>query len=584
MSQLHFNLPFNLILHLITANPKRSINGSPQAGLENALIKTGNNSKVKAKKIKRRYLFDNVLPLNQIKGSKEMDIVLVFEVHQPFRVREDYFWESRMFQRLSKDALFDYYFDKDLDGRIFERVSVKCYLPANRIILDLIDEYKNENRKVKVAYSFSGIFLEQCEMFKKDVLESFRQLAETGCVEFLDQTYYHSLCGLYPVRGEFVDQVELHRRAMEDLLNFKPKVFENTELLYNNAIARTVEQLGYDGIYAEGVERILRGKSPNHVYSAKRCTGLKVLLRNYRLTDDIGFRFSSRRWSEWPLTADKYASWLAGIDGECINIFPDYETFGEHHWPETGILEFLAHLPREILKWQNLNMATPSEVLGKCESAGEIDVPELGGTTSWADEKRDTSGWLGNTMQWAYYKAVRDMEPLVKESRDSDFSRLWRYFQASDHLHYMFTSKGGPGEVHGYFCPYRTPTDAFITCQSALMDFEERLRQYTIAGNSPFRFYTGLEEEAYTGVEVYSVSGLIDALAKVDVKSIVFHNQRSDFERWAQLSLRDRELKRKLGEIKKLNLKGERLRKKLIKTAEGHLNELHQINQRLGHY
>lgn len=513
-----------------------------------------------------------------------MDIVFTFEVHQPFRIKEDYFWENRMFQRMSKRELFDYYFDKVLDRTIFERVSKKCYLPANNIILNLIDEYKNENKKVKVAFSLSGIFLEQCEMFNKDVLDSFRQLSETGCVEFLDQTYYHSLCGMYPVRDEFIEQVEMHRRAIEDLLHFKPKIFENTELIYNNAIAQAVEKLGYIGIYAEGVERVLRGGSPNYVYSAKRCKRLRVLLRNYKLTDDIGFRFSSRKWSEWPLTADKYASWLSGTDGQCINIFPDFETFGEHHWPETGIHEFLDHLPREILQQQNLTMATPSEVLSKYEPISEIDVPELGSTISWADEKRDTSGWLGNSIQWAYYKMTRDMEPLVRESKDPDFTNLWRYFQESDHLHYMFTPIGGPGEVHEYFRPYRTNTDAFLTCQAALMDFEGRLRQYTIASNNIFKFYTGIGEKEYTGMETYSLSGLIDILSKVNARSISFHNERGDFCRWAQLGLRDQELEKKFQEIMKLDDKGETLRNKLIRTAEKHLHKLRLIHQCLGHY
>ncbi len=343
-----------------------------------------------------------------------------------------------------------------------------------------------------------------------------------------------------------------------------------------------MEKLGYSGICAEGIESVLKGSSPNFVYSAKGCTGLKVLLRNYKLTDDIGFRFSSRRWGEWPLTADKYASWLTRIEGQCINIFPDYETFGEHHWPETGILEFLTHLPGEILQMEDLNMATPSEVLSKHEPVREIDVPEFA-TTSWADEKRDTSGWLGNTMQWAYYKTTRDMEPLVKESKDPDLMRLWRYFQTSDHLHYMFELMGGPGEVHEYFRPYRTPTDAFVTCQAALMDFERRLEQYIVAGNSPFRFYTGVGEEKYTGVEVYSLNGFLDALFKVDAESVEFHSRRGDFERWAQHSLRDMEIRKRFQEIRELDLRAEELRKREIQIVQRHLRKLHLIHERFGH-
>ncbi|KON27146.1 hypothetical protein AC480_04830 [miscellaneous Crenarchaeota group archaeon SMTZ1-55] len=511
-----------------------------------------------------------------------MDVVFTFEVHQPFRVRGDFFWERRMYQRLSMTELFDHYFDEGLDRKVFERVSRKCYLPANNVVLDLIDEFKRE-KKVKVAYSLSGVFLEQCERYNKDVVESFRQLAETGCVEFLEQTYFHSLCSLYPTVDEFTEQVEMHRKTIEDLIHFTPSVFENTELLYNNAIAKIVEKAGYLGMFAEGVERVLGGRSPNYVYSAKGCDSLKVLLRNYQLTDDIGFRFSSRKWSEWPLEAHKYASWLLGLEGQCVNIFPDYETFGEHHWPETGIQDFLAQLPREILKGERLNMATPSEVLSKYNPVGELDVPELA-TTSWADEKRDTSGWLGNTMQWAYYKTTRDLAPLVKESRNSVFVKLWRYFQESDHLHYMFTSEGGPRDVHEYFSHYRTPTDAFVTCLSALMDYEERLRQYIVTGNTPFKFFTGVGETAYTGKIAYSLNGFIEVLSIVDEKSIEFHDERGDFESWAQHSLRDEGLKTKFQGIRKLGLRGDGLRKKVMQMAKRHLRKLQLINRRLGQY
>ena len=234
--------------------------------------------------------------------------------------------------------------------------------------------------------------------------------------------------------------------------------------------------MGYKGIYTEGVEKILGEKSPNYIYTPKGTKKIRVLLRNYKLTDDIGFRFSARWWPEWPLTADKYARWLSETKGECINIFPDYETFGEHHWPETGIHSFLQHLPDEILKFDHLQMVTPSEVVDKHASAGEIDVPEAGGTVSWADIQRDQSGWLGNVMQWAYYTTLRRLEPLIKEADDDEFLRLWRDFQTSDHLYYMFTAGGGPGEVHSYFSPYESPMDAFVAAQTLLNDFEAQTK------------------------------------------------------------------------------------------------------------
>jgi alpha-amylase len=495
------------------------------------------------------------------------DIVLVFEVHQPHRIKKSYFWENKLFKHVRKEELFDYYFDKAVNREIFERASRKCYFPSNNIILKLIDEYKNERKRVKVSFSLSGVFLEQCEMFNKDLLESFKQLAQTNCVEFLSQTYYHSLASLYPEREEFTEQVRMHQQVMRDLLDYTPLVFENTELLYNNAVARAVEKLGYKGIFTEGVERILREKSPNYLYSPKNLSKIKVFLRNYKLTDDIGFRFSARWWNEWPLRADKYASWLAATPGNCINIFPDYETFGEHHWPETGIHDFLSHLPSEILKWWNLHMATPSEVAEKYASVGEIDVPELGGTVSWADLERDASCWLGNTMQWAYYTSLRRLEPLVKEAEDRELLKIWRYFQTSDHLYYMFTAGGGPGEVHSYFSHFGTPADAFVTAQAAILDYENRVRVTAVVADEPFLFYTGMGEKYFTGKMVWSLKGFPRALEKVSVKSIDFHNKRGDFEKWADKSLRDSELMMQLKKTRLAGLGGEQLRHGFIRKV-----------------
>jgi alpha-amylase len=507
------------------------------------------------------------------------DIVFVFEVHQPHRLRRNFFWENNFLKRVKKTEFFSYYFDHVVNREVFERTCRKCYFPSNQILQDLIDKHRKERKKVKVSFSISGIFLEQCEMFNKDLLESFKQLAETGCVEFLSQTYYHSLASLYPEREEFIEQVKMHHQTMKDLLGYTPKVFENTELLYNNAIAKTIEEMGYNGIFTEGVERILHGKSPNYLYTPKGCKKLKILLRNYKLTDDIGFRFSARWWSEWPLTAEKYASWLAATQGQCITVFPDYETFGEHHWPETGIHEFLKHLPENILKWWHLHMTTPSEVVEKYAPVGEIDVPELGGTVSWADLERDASCWLGNTMQWAYYTSVRRLEPLVKETEDKEFLRTWRYFQTSDHLYYMFTSGGGPGEVHSYFSHFRTPIDAHVTAESAILDFENRIRLATIAANEPFLFYTGVGEKRYTGTMAWSLKGFVKALQEVSIKSVEFHNRRRDFEKWAKISLLDDTFAKELKEVRLSKLKGEKLRRSIVKVARERLKKLSQQMQ-----
>jgi alpha-amylase len=506
-----------------------------------------------------------------------IDVVFIFEVHQPHRIKKGFFWERSMYRRLKKGELHDYYFDQAKDKEIFERACRKCYFPSNTILLQLIDKYKCEKKQVKVAFSLSGTFLEQCERFDPDLLELFKQLGETGCVEFLDQTYYHSLVGLYPIRDEFIEQVKMHRQIMKDLLNVESVVFENTELLYNNAIAKVAEELGYIGIVTEGVERTLGGRSPNYVYGATNAEKIKVLLRNFKLTDDIGFRFSQRSWEEWPLTADKYARWIASTPGQCIVIFPDYETFGEHHWPETGIHDFLRHMPPEILKWEHVYMASPSEVIKKHKAVGKIDVPELGGTVSWADIERDTSCWIGNTMQWAYYTTTKEIEPLIKEAKDEEFSKIWRYFLISDHFYYMYSAGGGPGEVHTYFSPYGTPMDAAITAQGAVSDFESRLRLYTVAANEPFLFYSGQGEENFTGIKAWSLKGFSDAIKEIDRQSIEFHNKKGDFETWASLSLRDESLAKEFNKIRLSGVQGKKLRNEICYTAKKRFVELNGI-------
>jgi alpha-amylase len=507
------------------------------------------------------------------------DVLFVFEVHQPHRLRRNLFWEGKVFRRLKKEELFNYYFDNEVDREIFKRAARKCYFPSNQILLDLIDKHKHTRKQVKVSFSISGVFLEQCEMFDQDLLETFKQLANTGRVEFLNQTYYHSISSLYPDKEEFIEQARMHKQTVRDLLGYSPSVFENTELLYNNTIAKTVETIGYKGIFTEGVEKILNEKSPNYLYGAKGTKKIRVLLRNYKLTDDIGFRFSARWWPEWPLTADKYAGWLAGTPGEVINIFPDYETFGEHHWPETGIHSFLQHLPEEILKFDNLHMATPSEVVDRHASAGEIDVPEAGGTVSWADVQRDQTGWLGNVMQWAYFTTLRRLEPFVKEADDPEFLRLWRDFQISDHLYYMFTAGGGPGEVHSYFSPFESPMDAFVAAQTLLNEFEARLRIEILTANEPFLFYADTGKQNYTGTMAWSLKGFIKAIEEVKIKAIEFHAYNGDFESWAQSSLKDQKLASEFKEITDSKERGEKLRKTIVNLTKKRYTALNKQTQ-----
>ena len=383
-------------------------------------------------------------------------ISLSFEVHQPHRLNREFPYQGGE------------YFDEKLNRSTFNKISEKCYHPATETILDKLDEHKNE---FKVAFSISGVFLEQCEMYDPDLLELFKNLAETKNVEFLCQTYYHSLASLYEDKAEFMAQVEMHSRTIRDLIGYTPTFFENSEFLYNNEIAGLAKSLGFKGIFTEGISRILGWRSPNYVY---RHGGMPVLLRNYQLTDDIGFRFSSRWWEEYPLTADKYAAWLSKTQGDCINIFMDYETLGEHHWADTGIFEFLRYLPEEILKYDHLSFLTPSEIVERCDPVGEVDVGVFD-TISWADLERDTSCWLGNEMQIACYGKLKRMEKKVKATGNQELIETWRRLGISDHLYYLFTAGGGPGEVHSYFSPYNSPIDAFVIYYSVLSDFERRI-------------------------------------------------------------------------------------------------------------
>jgi len=383
-------------------------------------------------------------------------ISLSFEVHQPFRLNREFPYQGGE------------YFDEKLNRSTFNKISEKCYHPATETILDRLDEHKNE---FKVAFSISGVFLEQCEMYDPDLLELFKNLAETKNVEFLCQTYYHSLSSLYECKDEFMAQVEMHFRAIHDLIGYTPTFFENSEFLYNSEIAELAGSLGFKGIFTEGISRILGWRSPNYVY---RHGDMPVLLRNYQLTDDIGFRFSSRWWEEYPLTADKYAAWLSKTQGDCINIFMDYETLGEHHWADTGIFEFLRYLPDEVLNYDHLSFLTPSEIVDVCDPVGEIDVGVFD-TISWADLERDTSCWLGNEMQIACYEKLKRLEKKVKGAGDRELLETWRRLGISDHLYYLFTAGGGPGEVHSYFSPYNSPIDAFVIYYSVLSDFERRI-------------------------------------------------------------------------------------------------------------
>jgi alpha-amylase len=396
-------------------------------------------------------------------------VCLYFQVHQPRRLRRYSFFDV--------GRLHDYENEAE-NRRILERIAGKCYLPANALLLELIEKYAG---KFRVAFSLSGVVLDQIEQYRPDVLETFRRLAETDCVEFLNETDGHSLAFLFSLR-EFREQVRLHRERIRTLFGQHSRTFRHTELIYNNDLARAVGKMGYNVILVEGTEKILGRRSPNHLYRPTGCGALKLLLRNYRLSDDVAFRFSERNWVEYPLTAAKYAHWLHRIRREeaVISLFMDYETFGEHQWAETGIFDFLRALPGEVLRHPDFCFRTPAEAAETHEAADEIDSP---GFISWADEERDTTAWLGNTMQQDAARALYGMESAIRRRKDADLLRKWRSLQTSDHFYYMCTKWFADGDVHRYFNPYESPYEAYINYMNILDDLAQSAKK--IQGEAP---------------------------------------------------------------------------------------------------
>ena len=390
-------------------------------------------------------------------------VCFYFEVHQPMRL--NHFSVFNIGQNM--DSLSTY-FDKKLNVEIFEKVANKCYLPTNKLLLDLIHEFDG---KFRISFSLTGTFVEYCERFMPAVLDSFKELFRTGAVDFIEETYFHSLSSLYDELDEFEEQVKMHRQMIRRIFNYTPKVFRNTEAIYDNRIAKKITELGYKGIITEGSDRILGWRSPNFIYKPVNAD-IKVLLRNYKLSDDVGFRFSARDWPGFPLTADKYARWMSHCEGDLVNLFMDYETFGEHQWTETGIFDFIRHLPGEVFKYQHLDFVTVSEAIERYEPVGDIDVPWA---ISWADEDRDVSTWLGNDMQIACFNELRDIGRKLIQRDDKELLHTWRLLQTSDHLYYVSTKGFEDGNVHAYFSPYDVPYDGFINYMNILQDLKHRL-------------------------------------------------------------------------------------------------------------
>jgi len=391
-------------------------------------------------------------------------VCFYFEVHQPFRIRR-----YTVFDRDSN------YFDEAINRQICLKVAEKCYLPANALMLELIRRYEG---RFRIAYSITGCALEQFERYSPQVLESFVRLAETECVEFLAETYYHTLAFLYS-REEFAEQVNLHRQKMRELFGVEPQTFRNTELIYSNDLAHLAGQMGFKTVLCEGADHILQGRSPDFVYRPVGGAPVKLLLKNYRLSDDIAFRFSNRDWPGWPLTAEKFASWINQINGNgvTVNLFMDYETFGEHQWADTGIFEFMRYLPGEILKHPDNNFKTPSEVSREHEPVDTLDVPYA---VSWADTERDLSAWLGNAMQSNALHELYSLEADIKATGDADLLRDWRLLQTSDHFYYMCTKWFADGDVHKYFNPYQSPYDAYINFMNVLDNMKSRTEAHRL--------------------------------------------------------------------------------------------------------
>ncbi len=388
-------------------------------------------------------------------------ICLYFQVHQPFRFRTYRFFD------IGNDH---YYYDDYSNESILRKVAEKSYLPANQLLLDLIRKHKGQ---FKVAFSISGIAIEQFKLYAPDVLESFRALAETGQVEFLAETYAHSLASMKD-NDEFAQQVRDHKALVKEQFGQEPTVFRNTELVYSDEIGAAIYKMGFKTMLTEGAKHVLGWKSPNYLYCNAIEPRLKVLLKNYKLSDDIAFRFSNKGWPDYPLTAEKFAGWLKKLPAgeETVNLFMDYETFGEHQWAETGIFDFLKSLPGAVMKAAGYTFSTPSEVANNLQVVSAVHVPN---PISWADEERDLSAWLGNEMQKEAFNKLYALKEKVYQSNDRELLVDFKYLQVSDHFYYMSTKFFSDGEVHSYFNPYNTPYEAFINYMNVLSDFKIRV-------------------------------------------------------------------------------------------------------------
>lgn len=388
-------------------------------------------------------------------------VCLYFQVHQPWRLK------TYRFFNMGNDHN---YLDDFTNRAIMQKVARQCYLPMNALLQSLIEQH---NGALRVTFSITGSAVEQFKAYAPEVLDSFKRLAETGCVEFLGETYSHSLSSLASL-DEFKAEVKLHTAMLKEEFGVKPTAFRNTELIYSDDIAKAVEDMGFKTMLAEGAKHILGWKSPNFVYTDAVDNKLRLLLRNYKLSDDIAFRFSNEGWDEWPLTADKFASWVAQENGEVVNLFMDYETFGEHQNASTGIFDFMKALPAALLATGEVEFATVSEASKRLQPVAVLHCPHA---MSWADEERDVTAWLGNDLQNEAFAKLYALAPKVRKAKNKDFEYVWHFMQNSDHFYYMATKWFSDGDVHSYFNPYGSAYEAFINYMNVLADFEIELNK-----------------------------------------------------------------------------------------------------------
>ncbi len=391
-------------------------------------------------------------------------VCLFFQVHQPFRHRRYRFFD------IGNDH---YYYDDYANETIMRKIAEKSYLPTNKLLLQLVDQLEG---KFKVAFSITGLALEQFALYSPEVIKSFQKLAKTGCVEFLAETYSHSLASLND-KDIFEKQVKLHEQKIVKLFGQKPRVFRNTEMIYSDEIGDQIAKMGYSAILTEGAKHVLGWKSPNFLYVNAINPRLKVLMRNFKLSDDISFRFSNTNWAEFPLTAEKFVGWLENMESneEVVNLFLSYESFGERQSKDTGIFDFLEMLPQAIIKNPNLKFATPTEVVEELQPISMVSVPHA---ISWADEERDLTAWLGNKMQKEAFEKLYKLKQRMAKCTDVELNKDWNYLQVSDHFYYMSTKYFSDGEVHKSFNPFDSPYEAFINYMNVLSDFKIRLNSF----------------------------------------------------------------------------------------------------------